>query len=116
MTIGTICTVLKDEITLFSSIFSIFTSALTLISGFFTNLTLILITLKIIGIIKFSWFWVLSPMIALIILGLICAIGVLILVKIIKKKLDNLFTPFENSLKVTNKDVEDLKRNTEKNN
>lgn len=42
--------------------------------GFFTTLTLIFIVLKLVGIIHWSWFWVLSPLIFSIILGIIFVI------------------------------------------
>lgn len=42
--------------------------------GFFTTLTLIFIVLKLVGVIHWSWFWVLSPLIFSIILGIIFVI------------------------------------------
>jgi hypothetical protein len=51
-------------------------------SGFLGLLTIVFITLKLLGKINWSWFWVLSPLIFSLVFGLLIVIIILILVVI----------------------------------
>lgn len=55
--------------------------------GFLGLLALIFITLKLIGIIAWSWFWVLSPIILPLIL-VVGTIGIIFLISVIKGAFD----------------------------
>lgn len=52
--------------------------------GFVGLLTILFITLKLIGIINWSWWWVLSPMLISFIIGIVVLIIIIIIAIIVK--------------------------------
>lgn len=69
--------------------------------GFFSSLTIAFIVLKLIGIIGWSWFWVLSPIIITSIIGIIVIIIVVILNKWLTKDYSQVAPPnLMNNLKI----------------